>query len=87
MARRAEQPSSRSIAVGLDVEDTHARHTDHIDGPPAAGRLPTATLPGGKLMDGTVAIVIQTRLQSLRDQAAAADRQLGEFLQSSGCGR
>jgi hypothetical protein len=40
------------------------------------GQFLTATLPDARLMDGTVAVTIniQTRLQSLRDQAAAADR-------------
>jgi hypothetical protein len=51
------------------------------------GQFLTATLPDGRQMDGTVAVTIQTRLQSLRDQAAPADRALAEFLQRFGCDR
>jgi hypothetical protein len=47
------------------------------------GQLLTATLPDGTQMDGGR----PTTLQTLRDQAAAADRAVAEFRQRSGCGR
>jgi hypothetical protein len=51
------------------------------------GQFLTATLPDGRQMDGGRPATNQTRLQTLRDQAAAADRELAEFSQSSGCNR
>jgi Family of unknown function (DUF6152) len=75
--------TSKTLTPGMPITLTIRPLLDGSNG----GQFLTATLPDGRLMDGTVAVVIQTRLQSLRDQAAAADRELAEFLQSSSCGR
>jgi hypothetical protein len=74
---------SKTLTPGMPITLTIHPLRDGSNG----GQFLTATLPDGRLMDGTVTVTIQTRLQSLRDQAAAADRELAEFLQSSGCGR
>jgi hypothetical protein len=52
-----------------------------------SGQFLTATLPDGRQMDGGRPATNQTRLQSLRNQAAAADRAVAEFLQRFDCGR
>jgi hypothetical protein len=76
--------TSKTLTPGMPITLTIRPLLDGSNG----GQFLTATLPDGRLMDGTtVAVVVQTRLQSLRDQAAAADRELAEFLQSSSCGR
>jgi hypothetical protein len=58
------------------------------------GQFLTATLPEGRQMDGgrpataaDPAGFLQTRLRSLRDQVAAADRALAELQRTWGCGR
>jgi hypothetical protein len=73
--------TSKTLTPGMPITLTIVRC-----GTAPCGQFLTATLPDGRLMEGTVAVVIQTRLQSLRDQPAAADRAVAEFLQRSGCG-
>jgi Family of unknown function (DUF6152) len=75
--------TSKTLTPGLPITLTIHPLRDGSNG----GQFLTATLPDGRLMDGTVAVVLQTRLQSLRDQAAAADRAVAELLQRAGCGR
>jgi hypothetical protein len=74
--------TSKTLTAGLPITLTIRPLRDGSNG----GQFLTATLPDGRLMDGTVAVVLQTRLQTLRNQAAAADRAVAEFLQRSGCG-
>jgi hypothetical protein len=75
--------TSKTLTPGLPITLTIRPLRDGSN----VGQFLTATLPDGRLMDGTVAVVLQTRLQSLRDQAAAADREVAEFLRRFGCGR
>ena len=75
--------TSKTLTPGMPITVTIHPLRDGSNG----GQFLTATLPDGRQMDGTVAVTIQTRLQSLRDQAAAADRAVAEFLQRFGCGR
>jgi Family of unknown function (DUF6152) len=64
--------TSKTLTPGMPITLTIRPLRDGSNG----GQFLTATLPDARLMDGTVAVTIniQTRLQSLRDQAAAADR-------------
>jgi hypothetical protein len=71
--------TSKTLTPGLPITLTIHPLRDGSNG----GQFLTATLPDGRLMDGTVAVALQTRLQSLRDQTAAADRKVVEFLQTS----
>jgi hypothetical protein len=71
--------TSKTLTPGLPITLTIRPLRDGSNG----GQFLTATLPDGRLMDGTVAVVLQTRLQALRDQAAAADGKVSEFLQTS----
>jgi hypothetical protein len=71
--------ASKTLAPGMPITLTIHPLRDGSNG----GQFLTATWPDGRLMDGTVAVTLQTRLQTLRDQAAAADRKVVEFLQTS----
>jgi Family of unknown function (DUF6152) len=75
--------TSRTLTPGMPIILTIHPLRDGSNG----GQFLTVTLPDGRRMDGGRPATDQTRLQTLRDQAAAADRELAEFLQSSGCGR
>jgi hypothetical protein len=70
--------TSKTLTPGMAITLTIRPLRDGSNG----GQFLTATLPDGRLMDGTVAVVLQTRLQALRDQTAAADRKVVEFLQT-----
>jgi hypothetical protein len=69
--------TSKTLTPGMPITLTIRPLRDGSNG----GQFLTATLPDGRLMDGTVAVVLQTRLQALRDQTAAADRDVAERLQ------
>jgi hypothetical protein len=70
---------SKTLTPGMPITLTIHPPRDGSNG----GQFLTATLPDGRLMDSTVAVTLQTRLQRLRDQAAAVDRKEVEFLQTS----
>ena len=74
---------SKTLTPGMLITLTIHPLRDGSNG----GQFLTATLPDGRQMDGGPPATNQTRLQSLRDQAAAADRAVAEFLQRFGCGR
>jgi hypothetical protein len=73
---------SKTLTPGMPITLTIHPLRDGSNG----GQFLTATLPDGRLMDGTVAVALQTRLQARRDQAVAADRKVIEFLQRFRCG-
>jgi hypothetical protein len=85
--------TSKTLTPGMAITLTIRPLRDGSNG----GQFLTATLLDGRQMDGAgfaanqtakkVEVFLATQLQSLRDQADAADRELAEFLQSSGCGR
>jgi hypothetical protein len=75
--------TSKTLTPGMSIALTIHPLRDGSNG----GQLLTATLPDGRQMDGGRPATNQTRLQTLRDQAAAADRAVAELLQRSGCGR
>jgi hypothetical protein len=75
--------TSRTLMPSMPITLTIHPLRDGSNG----GQFLTMTLPDGRQMDGGRPATNQTRLQTLRDQAAAADRELAEFSQSSGCGR
>jgi Family of unknown function (DUF6152) len=70
--------TSRTLAAGMPIKLTIHPLRDGSNG----GQFLTATLPDGRQMDGGSPATIQTRLRSLRDQAAAANRAAAEFLQT-----
>jgi Family of unknown function (DUF6152) len=72
---------SKTLTPGIPITLTIHPLRDGSNG----GQFLTATLPDGRLMDGTVAVALQTRLQARRDQAVAADRKVVEFLQRFRC--
>jgi hypothetical protein len=74
---------SKTLTPGMPVTLTIHPLRDDSNG----GQFLTATLPDGRLMDGGPPATTQHLLQKLRDQAAAADRAVAEFLQRSGCAR
>jgi hypothetical protein len=74
---------SKTLAPGMPITLTIHPLRDGSNG----GQFLTATLPDGRQMDGGRPATNQTRLQSLRNQAAAADRAVAEFLQRFDCGR
>jgi hypothetical protein len=75
--------TSRTLTPSMPITLTIHPLRDGSNG----GQFLTMTLPDGRQMDGGRPATNQTRLQTLRDQAAAADRELAGFSQSSGCGR
>jgi len=74
---------SKTLTPGMPITLTIHPLRDGSNG----GQFLTATLPDGRQMDGGPPATHQTRLQSLRNQAAAADRAVAEFLQRFDCGR
>jgi hypothetical protein len=74
---------SKTLTPGMPITLTIHPLRDGSNG----GQFLTATLPDGRQMDGGRPVTNQTRLQSLRNQAAAADRAVAEFLQRFDCGR
>jgi hypothetical protein len=74
---------SKTLTPGMPITLTIHPLRDGSNG----GQFLTATLPDGRQMDGGRPATNQTRLQSLRNQAAAADRAVAEFLQRFDCGR
>jgi hypothetical protein len=69
--------TSKTLTPGMPIKLTIHPLRDGSNG----GQFLIATLPDGRLMDGTVSVTLQTRLQTLRNQAAAADLA-AEFLQT-----
>jgi Family of unknown function (DUF6152) len=82
--------TSKTLAPGMPIKLTIRPLRDGSNG----GQFMIATLPDGRQMDSgrpatavDAAEFLQTRLQSLTDQAADADRHVADFLQGFGCGR
>jgi hypothetical protein len=75
--------TSKTLTPGMPITMTIHPLRDGSNG----GQLLTATLPDGRQMDGGRPATTQALLQALRDQAAAADRAVAEFVVRSGCGR
>ena len=82
--------NSKTLTPGIPITVTIHPLRDGSN----SGQFLTATLPDGRQLDGgrpataaDPAEFLPTRLRSLRDQAAAADRALAEFQRSGGCGR
>jgi hypothetical protein len=75
--------TSKTLTPGMSIALTIHPLRNGSNG----GQFSTATLPDGRQMDGGRPATNQTRLQALRDQAAAADRELAAFSQRFGCGR
>jgi len=75
--------TSKTLAPGMPITLTIHPLRDGSNG----GQFLTAMLPDGRQMDGGRPATIEIRSRSLRDQAAAADREVAEFLQGFGCGR
>jgi hypothetical protein len=73
---------SKTLTPGMPVTLTIHPLRDGSNG----GQFLTATLPDGRQMDGGRPATTQTLLQTLRDQAAAADREVAESLRGF-CGR
>jgi hypothetical protein len=67
--------TSKTLTPGMSIALTIHPLRDGSNG----GQFLTATLPDGRQMDGGRPATNQTRLQTLRDQAAAADRELAAF--------
>jgi hypothetical protein len=74
--------TSKTLTPGMPITLTIHPLRDGSNG----GQFLTATLPGGRQVEGGRPATTQNLLQTLRDQAAA-DRAVGEFLQHSDCGR
>jgi len=88
LARLGWRP--KTLTPGMPITLTIHPLRDGSNG----GQFLTATLPDGTQMDGGRPLTLQITLQTLRDQAAAADRAVAEFtkqrlefLQRRGCGR
>jgi hypothetical protein len=79
---------SKTLTPGMPITLTIHPLRDGSNG----GQFLTATLPNGRQMDGNRSATdlavkfLQTSLQSLRVQIAAADKE-NEFLHGFGCGR
>jgi Family of unknown function (DUF6152) len=82
--------TSKTLVPGMPIKLTIHPLRDGSNG----GQFLIATLPDGRQMDGgrptaaaDAAEFLQTRLQSLHDQAADADRAVADFSHRFGCGR
>jgi hypothetical protein len=85
--------NSKTLAPGMPMTLTIRPLRDGSNG----GQFLTATLPDGRQIDGAgfaadqtakkAEVFLATRLQSLRDQAADADRAVADFSNAFGCGR
>jgi Family of unknown function (DUF6152) len=85
--------TSKTLTPGMPIILTIRPLRDGSNG----GQFLTATLPDGRQMDGAgfaadqpakkVEVFLAAQLQSLRDQATAADRAVAEFSQHFSCGR
>ena len=82
--------NSKTLTPGITITVTIHPLRDGSNG----GQFLTATLPDGRQLDAgrpatalDPAEFLPTRLRSLRDQFAAADRAVAEFQRSGGCDR
>jgi hypothetical protein len=71
--------TSKTLTPGMSIALTIHPLRNGSNG----GQFLTATLPDGRQMDGGRPATTQNLLQTLRDQAAAADRKVSEFFQTS----
>jgi hypothetical protein len=74
---------SKTLTPGMPITLTIHPLRDGSSG----GQFLTATLPDGRQMDGGRPATTQALLQSVRDQAAAAELAAAELWQRFGCGR